>query len=74
MCDKYKMDSVYKCDRCLRTFDTIKIVQGTYGTRHCNKCIKELQRHEIQLRVAQWSRPEIIEDTSIQIRDLISNT
>jgi hypothetical protein len=49
---------VYKCDRCERTFDTIKIVQGTYGTRHCNKCINELRRHEIRERVACWTRPE----------------
>jgi len=62
---------VYKCDRCLRTFDVIKIVQGTYGTRHCNKCINELRRHEIQYRISEWSRPEIIEDASILISDLI---
>ena len=48
------MDSepnVYKCDRCLRTFDCIKIVQGVYGTRHCKKCVKELQKHEMQNRL-----------------------
>ncbi len=49
--------SVYKCDRCMRTFDTVKIVQGTYGTRHCNKCINELRRHEIRDRVETWTTP-----------------
>ena len=59
------------CDRCLRTFDTIKIVQGIYGTRQCNKCINELRRHEIHARVASWTIPEVEEDNSILIRELI---
>jgi hypothetical protein len=41
----------------MRTFDTVKIVQGTYGTRHCNKCINELRRHEIRDRVETWTTP-----------------
>lgn len=61
---------VLQCDRCLRTFDKVKIVQGIYGTRHCNKCTKQLQHHEIQRRVAQWNIPEIIEDISIPIPQL----
>jgi hypothetical protein len=48
---------VYKCDRCLRTFDKAKITQNTYGVRHCNKCINQLRQHEIQRRVAQWNSP-----------------
>ena len=48
---------IYMCDRCLRTFDKTKIVEGTYGTRHCNKCINQLRKHEIQRRVAQWNPP-----------------
>jgi hypothetical protein len=62
--------SVYKCDRCARTFDKIKIVQGIYGTRHCNKCINELRRHEIQDRIASWNRPEP-QQASIPISELI---
>jgi len=50
--------STLMCDRCQRTFDTIKIVQGVYGTRHCNKCINELRRHEIRERAARWARSE----------------
>ena len=66
------MDNVYKCDRCSRTFDTIKIVQGIYGTRHCNKCVKELQNHEIRRRVAQWvNTDQPVDDLSIPICDLI---
>jgi len=60
------------CDRCVRTFDTIKIVQGIYGTRHCNKCINELRNHEVRERIATWTRPDD-EDISIPIQDLISN-
>jgi hypothetical protein len=64
--------TVYKCDRCLRTFDTIKIVQGIYGTRHCNKCINEMKRHEIRDRIAIWTRPSPdVEDRSIPIHDLL---
>ena len=53
-----EIEPVYKCDRCSRTFDTIKIVQGVYGTRHCNKCDNELRRHEIRERTARWTIPE----------------
>jgi hypothetical protein len=49
--------NVYTCNRCVRTFDTKKIVQGVYGTRHCNKCINELLKHEIQDRVRSWNSP-----------------
>jgi predicted amidophosphoribosyltransferase len=61
------------CDRCERTFDTIKIVQGIYGTRHCNKCINELRRHEIRERAARWARPEEEEkeDRSISIHEMV---
>jgi hypothetical protein len=55
---------VYKCDRCSRTFDKVKIVQGTYGTRHCNKCINELRRHEIREHVASWTRPTTVEQST----------
>ena len=51
-------ESVYKCDRCLRTFDNIKIIHGTYGTRHCNKCIIQLRKHELQIRISTW-RPQL---------------
>jgi hypothetical protein len=64
---------VYKCDRCMRTFDKVKIVQCIYGTRHCNKCMNELRNHEIRDRVSNWTRPTEIEDVSIPICDLISN-
>jgi hypothetical protein len=60
------------CDRCVRTFDAIKIVQGIYGTRHCNKCINELRRHEIRDRIESWTRPEEEkEDLIISIHELI---
>jgi hypothetical protein len=62
--------NVCQCDRCLRTFDKIKIIQGIYGTQQCNKCAKELQHHEIQRRVAQWNQP-IQEDVSIPINQLL---
>jgi len=65
------MDNVCQCDRCLRTFDQIKIVQGIYGTRQCNKCTKELQHHEIQIRVAQWIEPNQEDDVSIPINQLL---
>ena len=48
---------VYKCDRCLRIFDKTKIIQNTYGVRHCNKCMNQLRHHEIQQRAAQWNPP-----------------
>uniref|UniRef100_A0A6C0B930 Uncharacterized protein n=1 Tax=viral metagenome TaxID=1070528 RepID=A0A6C0B930_9ZZZZ len=64
---------VYNCDRCIRTFDKLKIVQGIYGTRHCNNCMNELRNHEIRERVASWTIPSDLEDNSIPIRDLISN-
>ena len=73
------MDSepnVYKCDRCVLTFDVRKIVQGVYGTRHCNKCIKQLRKHELENRRAQWIRPLFMEEApSISIRclDQVSN-
>jgi len=54
----------------MRVFDVHKIVQGIYGTRHCNKCINELRRHEIQQRIAQWTLSEP-EDITIPISDLI---
>ena len=60
---------VYKCDRCVRTFDKVKIVQGIYGTRHCNKCINELRNHELRERVASW-RCESDEDRSIAINEV----
>ena len=69
------MENVCQCDRCLRTYDTVKIVQGIYGTRQCNKCAKELQHHEIQRRVAQWNEPiqedEQEDDVSIPINQLL---
>ena len=46
--------NVYKCDRCLRVFDAVRIVQGVYGTRHCNKCVNQLRKHELQDRVRRW--------------------
>lgn len=64
--------SVYPCDRCSRVFDTIKIVQGIYGTRHCNKCVKELHNHAIRERVASWNRnePSELEADSVSIQEL----
>jgi len=56
---------VYKCDRCARTFDKVKIVQGVYGTRQCNKCINELRHHELRERVASWTRPVLEDSTQI---------
>ena len=74
--NKYNMEMeppVYKCDRCSRTFDKVKIVQGVYGTRHCNKCVNELRNHELRERVASWTRPSEGEDTRISNQHIISN-
>ena len=68
-----EMEHVYKCNRCAQTFDTIKIVQDIYGTRHCNNCINELRSHELRERIAILTRPTESEDISIPIRDLLSN-
>ena len=69
--DAEREPTVYKCDRCIRTFDHAKIVQGVYGTRHCNKCVKELRNHELQNRMASWNRPPFVEEApSISIRYL----
>jgi len=62
--------NVYSCDRCLRVFDTIKIIQGIYGTRHCSKCMKELQNHSIRDRVALWNTEEN-EPSEISIQELM---
>ena len=62
--------NVYPCDRCLRVFDIVKIVQGRYGTRHCNKCVNELHRHELHNRRQTWARPPLEEAPSISIRYL----
>ena len=62
--------SVYSCDRCSRVFDTNKIIQGVYGTRHCSKCMKELQNHLIRERVASWNNQEN-ETATIQIQELM---
>jgi len=63
--------STLVCDRCVGTFDTIKIVQCVYGTRHCNKCMNELRRHEIRERAALLTDEEEKEDLSISIHELL---
>jgi hypothetical protein len=48
-----EQESVHKCDRCLNIFDTNKIKQGTYGTRHCLSCVQDLRNYSDGIRI-QW--------------------
>jgi hypothetical protein len=50
---------VYKCDRCLNVFDAAKIKQGTYGTRHCMACVRDLANYSDGRRIHWTYLPEL---------------